>query len=259
MTREDFVLLLKTLRLDADLMINRRPELENTAVFKFYYSVYVTLYDYIGDVLILVENKRFVSLPIIIRSFIDSYADFAMVVKDSKKLDNLLLRDLEDKKSALEIKLEPIYNQISPGRVDVRKTVKDLLIITEAEIQNLKLRSIKVLTIKERYELADLSDYYKTLYKRLSAEAHNSLTAYVNRHFAQTSKATASIRYDQEGSEDDLVWALVTLTEFYFRFLILFSRAQNWKTEKLKFEQQHKDFTKMIGFQDSEEFITVNS
>ena len=169
-----------------------------------------------------------------------------LVFENKKYMNSLICRELVDREKNYQLKLNPRFGQIEKHEREKRKIVSEEIKKIRKEIQRLTKLGGSPLSVEDKYLFAGLSEYYILLYPRLSAEVHNNIGSYENRHVEQTGEKV-SIRYDQEASKFDLLRALVLFCDFYFRGMITFSKICGKKELEKKLATMRASFSENAG------------
>lgn len=153
----------KSLRFDKDNDVHR------TVVI-----LYGSIFELTSSCCVLIENKHFVGVPILLRSILEAFVDLRNLLQKRDYINNL--------------KVEELTNLIDIGKGSQNRS-RPLSTITEAQIaqhedekKNLIDRGYKKIKIKEKFKLVGMEEYYRTTYKILCCEAHHDLSSLLNRH-----------------------------------------------------------------------------
>jgi hypothetical protein len=163
-------------------------------------GIFFTLFDTTNDILILAKNKRFLSIPSLVRNFMDAYVDLLLISKLPNYKDSLLYKDCDSETKRLEAKLKKenisLFNYTELDLADFRERLK----VLGDELKLLKRNPLskKMLGVKDRYTAADLLWFYETAYSELCSHTHNSISAIEQRHITEVDSNNVILKYHQE-------------------------------------------------------------
>jgi len=153
------------------------------------YSIclYCTVLSLAQSCKLLIENRTFIALPILLRSLMEAHADLLNVMKNpAYPVKIMYLSYLCEKKRLLEnVKNNPdspfFKFVVSSGADEKLKEV-------EKEIDSVKGRckKNKNLSTWKRFSKADLKNKFQSVYWRLCLETHNNIYALEKRHIKKT-------------------------------------------------------------------------
>jgi hypothetical protein len=143
-------------------------------------SLYGSLIELVGCILILVKNNAKLGIPSLFRTFLETYVEFHNLVRDSKYG---YYREASYLKEWLKL-LRNAKESENPYLVDI-KTLPNLAAIIhehESQFQDLQKLGYKPLKIYEKFKRADMLEEYESMYNFLSRESHSNISALINRH-----------------------------------------------------------------------------
>lgn len=122
-----------------------------------------------------------VTVPGIMRSILESYADLCAVIRDVGHAKNMLATLHEEQRKHLE---DMIRSPANPFHADVARHIDPgtKLVEIQADLDGLRSAGHYPLTVFDRFAAADLGDLYRTIYWQLGLEAHNNIVALERRH-----------------------------------------------------------------------------
>ncbi|MFO1186151.1 MAG: DUF5677 domain-containing protein [Alphaproteobacteria bacterium] len=146
-------------------------------------SLHATLIEYSAAFVTLVEKNRHVGATSVLRSFVEAYVDLTNLNADPSYQDSMLADYHEQWIRVLRASGD-VKNTYLHGIADVAKDGGQLR-WHEMALEDLRKKSIKPLTKAERFERADMTSFYRSIYNFLCAEAHNDIRALIARHLSR--------------------------------------------------------------------------
>jgi len=165
----------KALQYTPSLVFDKKHALHFTLV-----SLYGSLIELTGCMLTLLENRGKIGIPSIFRTFLETYVEFHNLSRDPKYGYHMEASDLKEWLRVLKAAAE----SDNPYLADVA-TLPNLPAIIqqkESQLQELKSKGYKPLTIFERFDRANMVEEYRSIYNFLSSDCHSNRRALVNRH-----------------------------------------------------------------------------
>ncbi len=142
---------------------------------------YATIVEIAFGCFALVESSQLTTLPTLLRSLLEAYADFVGCLRDPNYYKYMYTSLLNEKLRLLKKTLSNPHNPYLKGiaqSVDIVDTKSAL----EAEIAALKCEGHEKLDVSERFAKAGLEGEYQTMYWLLCLHAHNNISALEDRH-----------------------------------------------------------------------------
>lgn len=143
-------------------------------------SLYGSLIELAGCILILMDNRGRLAVPSVFRSFLETYIDFHNLVRDPKYGYYM---DASDEKEWLRV-LKASRDTKNPylSGFTAMPNLAEIMAKTEDELFDLKARGFDPLSIRTKFQRADMLAEYESFYNFLCAEAHSSKRAFISRH-----------------------------------------------------------------------------
>ncbi len=130
----------------------------------------------------LLENKMYSSIPLLLRSIVEAYIDLVNLSKDKNYYNYIVASYYKEHKRLLKNILDdPNSNRFfikSKSMPDLQKKLQD----AERDLNQLIAQGYSPLNIKEKFEKADMSELYGSVYYLLCQEFHNDPKALESRH-----------------------------------------------------------------------------
>ncbi len=136
--------------------------------------------EYARDVVVLIQAARYGAIAIVVRSALDAYADIANLGDHPDYWEHLAAADASSWKQLLE--------RASRGGNPMLKGLSedDLLPVgrrnNAQELKALQAKGVEKLNIDERFERAQLTNEYESMYSMLSSEVHNNVSGLQSRY-----------------------------------------------------------------------------
>ena len=166
------------------------------------------LYDILYDINCLVKNKRLLSTPALTRTFLETYIDLELVIKDSKYISALIASSYKEQKKLLKFQKGLAVN--GTKEQEIENNINAL----ELEYQSLGKHGISELKIWEKFRAAGYEDIYKSVYNDLCSQAHNSIFQIGVRHILlKNDKVT--LQYMQDYDFGDYAKYFYLLVEYF--------------------------------------------
>jgi len=202
-------------------------------------SMFFTLIDITTDINHLVKMKRYLSIPSLVRNFMDSYVDLILVTSDSKNVYPLLYKVYSDGLKVLKAKRHSsMFNKDNDDLEMINRQ------ITEKENKLKELSKLigpnKLKTIRDKYERVNLLWFYETVYSDLCSQTHNRLDSIEHRHIEQKTKDKISIKYLQLYNIEDFYKYILTLLIYFNEAIGVVNRTLDLKCDILVEEIQEK-------------------
>ncbi|MGC6482673.1 MAG: DUF5677 domain-containing protein [Synechococcus sp.] len=139
---------------------------------KFILVLYARINSLSEGILILLSSGNSASPPALMRSALESYIDLRCLVKDENYIDCMhALQASSDFRRRKNNSSDNPY--CSPLDAPV----------LASELDELKAKTSKQLTIRQRFEKAECRDLYYTVYKHLCLHCHGNLTSLASKNF----------------------------------------------------------------------------
>lgn len=199
--------------------------------------IYGTILEIAYGCIALLEKKQITALPILLRSFLEAYADFRASVEDSEYYKNLYAAFLKEK---LRLMNNANKNQQNPYLAGLAQTLDIDTEKTnlEAEMGKYKKENRGPLENRDRFEKGKLEYEFQSMYWLLCLHGHNNLSALEDRHIEKQSGDYNVVLFKEEDPEDlvryldTLIAILIDSTERIHKFL---------GTTTIPRYQQHKE------------------
>lgn len=143
--------------------------------------VYCSILELSHGEIALFDKGQTTSLPIVLRSIFEAYADLRALLEDADYYKNMYASFLEEKlrflRNVAKSSSNPFLLDVSAG-MDVNSEVTGL----EREIAKYKNEGRKPLSNFARFDSGGLEHEYQSIYWLLCLESHNNMSALDDRH-----------------------------------------------------------------------------
>jgi hypothetical protein len=144
-----------------------------------------------------------ITLPTILRSILEAYADLRAILKDADHGQRILATFHAEKRRHLKGMIASSgnpYHQVITQQLDPHIELPKV----EAEIKRLEELGHHPMFNRQRFEWAELENEYESLYWLLCLEGHNSVTALESRHVIKLSGGDYDLIAVKENSVEDV-------------------------------------------------------
>lgn len=143
-------------------------------------SLYGSLIELAGCILILMDNRGRLGVPSVFRTFLETYVELHNLVRDANYGYYI---DANDAKEWLRV-LKAARDGKNPYLTGYAAlpNLPEIIAKYEDELANFKTRGFQPLSIRDRFQRADMLDEYESFYNFLCAEAHSNKRALIGRH-----------------------------------------------------------------------------
>jgi uncharacterized protein DUF5677 len=142
--------------------------------------LYATILQYVRECASQLGRPS-ISVPVVIRSLLEAYADFCALLKDPKYLQLINATLLSERERLLKA---IITNPANPYAADIGRKIDaagDLRTV-KTQLENLKQKGYHPPQNKERFTRSNLGDLYQVAYWSRCLDSHNALTTLEARH-----------------------------------------------------------------------------
>lgn len=143
-------------------------------------SLYGSLIELAGCILTLMKNQGKLGVPTLFRTFLETYVEFHNLVLDPTYGYIIEANDLKEELNMLRA----ARDTRSPYLLSIADLPDLATIIAnrEKELDRLKVKGYKPISIYLRFERAGMVDQFRSIYKLISTEAHSNKRALISRH-----------------------------------------------------------------------------
>lgn len=194
------------------------------------------------DVSNLVKANRLISIPALVRNFMDTHVDLLLVTKDPQNIYPLLFKTYNEELKVLKSKVSPSNAMVFNHSQDQMNQLMHQIENTKRDVKELEILtgSNKIKSTKEKYQKVDLLWFYETIYNELCSHTHNALSALEFRHIEQMPEGNVVIKYMQHYDIKDYYRYLLTMVTYFFDAFVILSESLNLTQETLISNLQNK-------------------
>lgn len=228
---------------DVDELIKTFPE-KSEKVNGFTIGMFFTMIEITTDIGHLVKIKRFVSIPSLVRNFMDTYVDLLLITLDQKNIYPLMLKVYDDNRKVLEGKINngPHFIKDKNELAEINKR----LIEKKTKIGEIKKKTgSKIFTSKDKYKNVGLLWFYETIYRDLCSQTHNGLSSIEERHIEQVDADKILIKYLQPFEVKDFYECIIVLLNYFHASVGVINKTLNLK-QNLIVERMEKRISEII-------------
>ncbi|HEY8094476.1 MAG TPA: DUF5677 domain-containing protein [Methylobacter sp.] len=165
-------------------------------------ALYGSLIEFSGAIIVAILNNAKIGIPSLFRSMLEASVEFQNLIKDPTYL-NLM----EANHSAQWLKvLEEAKKDTNPYLASIAKlpNLATLIAAESDKLTILKQQGYQPLNIKDRFDRANMSDEYQSMYNFLSCDAHSNIRALISRHAEIKERDFEAVYYRDEPIESFL-------------------------------------------------------
>ncbi|WP_057830790.1 DUF5677 domain-containing protein [Colwellia sp. TT2012] len=191
----------------------------------FLLLLFVRINSLCDELMFLVENRRFVSAPIVLRSIIETWLDFHCLLDDESYLDDIIGSEANELKKRYQSysrnKNSPYFNHLNEEFCE-----KMLSKISEHSQAN-------TLSIYDKFKKYDLIDgkesegAYRAVYGRLCMDTHGNISALKQNHLTDNGQASSI----KDHNESYIKFLVTTAARASIQSFISLLEEKNFDTE----------------------------
>jgi len=143
-------------------------------------TLYGSILELHGSICILVREKNWTGIPILLRSIVEAHLDLNNLAQDRAYGDRMRASELKEWIKVLKSAKtgnNPFLSDLAKG-----DDIEDELSVRQKEFDKLKTAGHAPLHPHEKFVSAHLTQVYESVYNLLCCEAHNNLQALTSRH-----------------------------------------------------------------------------
>lgn len=185
----------ESLELSSYLEFNKRFQKDGLIV-----SLYYRLIELTGGMLVQIDTQRLASVPIIFRSFLETYVDFVNLMAEPTYLKHMEAANIANQIKHFESYFDGNPYNANPHELgDIKNKLEDHI----DRLKILEADKYGKLTAFRRFELADMKNEYWSIYRFASSQAHGDLGAIFNNHIVANGDSFNLVIY-QAGDKNNL-------------------------------------------------------
>jgi hypothetical protein len=142
-------------------------------------SLFCSIFENTVAVRMLFENKNYSAVPLILRSILEAHIDLIILSNSENYYESISANYHKERiKMLRNILNDPERNKYFNSFPNFQQNFTE----SKEQLEKLKSKGHKPLTIKEHFELANMADLYVSVYALLCQEIHNDLKSLELRH-----------------------------------------------------------------------------
>lgn len=167
------------------LLISIKTEIKNVKSIDikdniYLVIIYLRILDLSEEIIIAVKQKMDNTLPLLFRTIMETQVDFQNLINDSEYKYFLEYSSVNERLKLLRAfktnPTNPFFSQID--KLNINKELDELTIL----LDTLKAKCKKIYKIKDRFENAEGSIIYDSIYNILCQDTHNSISTLVEKY-----------------------------------------------------------------------------
>ena len=208
--------------------------------------VYSTIIEQAHGEKVLIEKGQVTSMPVLLRSIMESYADLLALIADPTYVDRMLATFVKEKKRLLKsVQRSPASPYLSP--LGVQMDIPQALAALDEELEQFRKKGKQPLSASDRFDAAKLTQEYQTMYWQLCLEGHNNVSALEERHIEKHGENYEVVLY-KEARPETLVLIvdslLGTLIDSGVKIHKFFSAADRFEAHQHTLNSHRADYSK---------------
>ncbi len=190
---------------DLCLDLSKQLRFEKTHAFHFaLVSLYGSLIELVGCILILMRNNGKLGVPPLFRTFLETCVEFHNLVRDPQYG---YFMEANDAKEWLRV-LKSAKDTKNPylAAISTLPDLPEIITKKEQELQELKKQGYEPTDIRTRFKRANMPEEYQSIYNFVCAESHSNKRALINRHADMASSKFEIVYYKNDPDEMYLMY-----------------------------------------------------
>ena len=143
-------------------------------------SLYSSLIELVGCILILMDNSGKLGVRPLFRTFLEAYVEFYNLAQDPKYGYFIEANDLKEWLRVLRAARDTKNPDLA--KIAALPNLASIIANSERELQDLKKKGCEPLDICAKFKRADMEEEYRSLYNFLCTDTHSNKRALINRH-----------------------------------------------------------------------------
>ncbi|MFH1077414.1 MAG: DUF5677 domain-containing protein [Pseudomonadota bacterium] len=143
-------------------------------------SLYSSLLEFVGCILILMNNKGKLGVRPLFRTFLEAYVEFHNLAQDPKYGYFIEANDLKEWLKVLKEARDTQNPYLA--EISALPNLDSIIAKDEREFEELKNKGYEPLSIYSKFERAGMVEEYRSLYNFLCTETHSNKRALIDRH-----------------------------------------------------------------------------
>lgn len=176
-------------------------------------SLYGSMLELLGSTCILIQEEAHIAIPILLRSFIEAYLDFVNLASDKTYGFNM---DAAEAKEWITL-LSEAKTGANPFLKNIASD-EEIASALSQQVQKrcqLKLDGYNPLSQEDKFNKANLSPLYRSVFNSLCCDSHNNIRSLVSRHInISTDQQDFSVEFYRRIKPDELYFQIALFCNF---------------------------------------------
>ncbi len=195
------------------IIVNIKFDKENSLQI-YLISIYGTILELTTSIIILLENKIYTGIPILLRSALEGFVDLINFTNNYDYMHQLSFDCLNQWMKILNAAKNGNSNLVNFSQD--KAMLCDAISQSQSELDSLKQKGIKNITTEKKFENAEMKDSYDSHYNRLCCDAHNNIRSLIDRHQKHEDKKLSIVFY-KEHSTFDIGYYIEVITRIFLQ------------------------------------------
>jgi len=142
--------------------------------------LYCTIIEYSDSLILLKEQKKDITIPLIVRSLFEAYIDFLNLISDRDYIFCLKVSELDEwiKITKIEnIEANPFMSGFN-DKPEIEKQIQEYI----EQLEDLKSKGFNKMSYYDKFKKAGMENEYRSVYNFLCSYSHNNIRALIDRH-----------------------------------------------------------------------------
>lgn len=174
------------------------------------YGYLLSLFDIGFDIYFLYTKDRFRNIPVLVRSFIETYIDMKLISNDINFVHSLILKaDWEEKRKLVNLLKDEYVSEkdkelLSNALSQVEKDINDRSTSLSKEYE--------IRSISDKFKKLGMSWFYETQYNDLCAFSHNEIRKIEQRHIEYNGGEKVILKHLTQNQSEEIS-RFISITE----------------------------------------------
>src|SRR5271157_332498 len=160
-------------------------------------EMFSSMFDMAKDSILLLERRRFLLLPLSLRSALDTLADLKLLLIDPENIYYLEAQRMKQEKETVQYEIDLNPSVIENPQTDADIELSNRYERLSTQLEELKRKNYAPLTEKAKFEMTEMIDLYRTYFHAFSMESHNNPAALDSRHLVRDEHGKLIVIFDR--------------------------------------------------------------
>ncbi len=149
----------------------------------FSISLFCTIYENSTACLVLINNKIYSAIPVMLRNILEAHIDLIILSKKEDYYYDMAASYLKERNKILKLSCQPNYSNEYLECLKSKDDIQEKYVNSKKDYEDLIEKGYKALSLKDKFKKADSMDLYLSIYNLLCQDSHNNISSLSNRHF----------------------------------------------------------------------------